>query len=1087
MKEGSWGASTMAKPSILCHAGTPVVSSCDSRNVLNNGKHIIQALKDVLASYSDPQVIDEEEWCVGDLFQTFTTGVYVDFVEYPEDDRDRQVAMQVHAHEQEQNKFRPSSIADKVGIVLRLHAKSAGGDWVVTNKTLLSILGGTKVSTCYRWVCLARDLDADVLGHIKVKRKELAVTYVSDNKCLLGRGESARYKLTPTYAKAALDRLFDVLDAGKTISSKDFFNDYCMPLKTLESWEKQQVSKFGQVARDFPAFQRLIRSLQTENGRQKLCLCVSQRLPISGTENSTAYGIEEARAVVMEMQKMKAGADSTKHPAQLPEAAAGEALTDQQPASQPKAPGDTMEVDDGDLLLEEEETPVDPILLKAESLADAEATYITVHIDRDEFKRDIQSRLLSHHKPLFIVEAPTSKAKIYNDLLKFVNTLGHKDACFFIPVGTRTDLLSTVMATLRKDHPKRPLFIIQFGNETQTQHTRSNFGIFMPAVGAATSNVPCFVSLSGCRAKHSEGLRLRCTDPQCSMRDKAELEAQDAGDPDAADACLHEDDQEFGEFDMRDSVEEDDIDEAELAMAAAAEEDHQQGKGQGRFKRNLFPFASPVAVHNRILNQVLRASSFSHAIILTRSSHPGLYLAARECNLQVVVMLEGSRSHCVAHGQVLLRRMLVGKNYQAAKAQVGGSGSGSVKRVRGCSLPFIVVEAPPKEEQVIRMREVDPDPNSAWRLGFNKRPLSMEEKMVNLLQKELCEHSLSLEKQPDGKIALFTISARREGEILCPLRGLAFDSLPSLEGFLSEGGNKILSDRIVRVDGVVLDEAGGVSPVYVVLTGIGRYIQHFVGVRRSGPNAKILVDSTAGAGDGFLSIRAATRNSAGIAARSQVVLNFGNEFDMQYKPDFEETAAKKFCGALDAYFQRERVSGAVPPEEAEEKKKEEEAKNKEEGAKTKEEEAKKKEEAAAKKKEEEAKKKEDAEAKKKEEEAKKKEEAAKKKDEHSAAAGATCGTELASQKLPFPFTLQFQEGEAGQTAAQLRIVSQADGNKKLPPRTVLWILKAGGGVIQAQEEGKALTWSFKNTKTPLSCTCMSVFGSLWSFRYSHYH
>ena len=94
--------------------------------------------------------------------------------------------------------------------------------------------------------------------------------------------------------------------------------------------------------------------------------------------------------------------------------------------------------------------------------------------------------------------------------------------------------------------------------------------------------------------------------------------------------------------------------------------------------------------------------------------------------------------------------------------------------------------------------------------------------MVPLLQKELCNHDLTISKDDAGVLTLVTTKARREGEELCPLRGLLFDTMSSLESFLSEGGQHVLADRLIRVDGVVLDAAGGVSPVYTAVTGSGR-------------------------------------------------------------------------------------------------------------------------------------------------------------------------------------------------------------------------------------------------------------------------
>lgn len=150
----------MAKPSVLCSAGNPLVSAADGRRyLLNNGKQVVIALQKV-AEEVDLTTLPDLDWCVDDLEETFTTGLHVDFVEYPDpDDRDAQVAFQVFSHEVEQNRYRPSSIGDKINITKRIHQKSAGGDWSTTQKNLQNILGETKKSTCYRWICLARDLD----------------------------------------------------------------------------------------------------------------------------------------------------------------------------------------------------------------------------------------------------------------------------------------------------------------------------------------------------------------------------------------------------------------------------------------------------------------------------------------------------------------------------------------------------------------------------------------------------------------------------------------------------------------------------------------------------------------------------------------------------------------------------------------------------------------------------------------------------------------------------------------------------------------------------------------------------------------
>ena len=51
-----------------------------------------------------------------------------------------------------------------------------------------------------------------------------------------------------------------------------------------------------------------VANLKTEGGRQKLCACIMNRIPLSGqsSHGNTSAGIDECRAVVEAMEKMKA-------------------------------------------------------------------------------------------------------------------------------------------------------------------------------------------------------------------------------------------------------------------------------------------------------------------------------------------------------------------------------------------------------------------------------------------------------------------------------------------------------------------------------------------------------------------------------------------------------------------------------------------------------------------------------------------------------------------------------------------------------------------------------------------------------------
>ena len=49
-----------------------------------------------------------------------------------------------------------------------------------------------------------------------------------------------------------------------------------------ETWEKFQIKTFGNTATNFAGFKRLVNTLQSDAGRQKLLRCVQNRLPLSG-------------------------------------------------------------------------------------------------------------------------------------------------------------------------------------------------------------------------------------------------------------------------------------------------------------------------------------------------------------------------------------------------------------------------------------------------------------------------------------------------------------------------------------------------------------------------------------------------------------------------------------------------------------------------------------------------------------------------------------------------------------------------------------------------------------------------------------
>eukprot|EP00974_Lingulodinium_polyedra_P074261 7196938-Lingulodinium_polyedra.AAC.1 len=74
-----------------------------------------------------------------------------------------------------------------------------------------------------------------------------------------------------------------------------------------------------------------------------------------------------------------------------------------------------------------------------------------------------------------------------------------------------------------------------------------------------------------------------------------------------------------------------------------------------------------------------------------------------------------------------------------------------------------------------------------------------------------------------------------------------FDSASKVAALLSQ--HKVFADRVVRVDNVMGSDVDVPRTIYVVLTGAGRYLKHYLGIRRGGANVHISVNVGAGAND----------------------------------------------------------------------------------------------------------------------------------------------------------------------------------------------------------------------------------------------
>lgn len=150
-------------------------------------------------------------------------------------------------------------------------------------------------------------------------------------------------------------------------------------------------------------------------------------------------------------------------------------------------------------------------------------------------------------------------------------------------------------------------------------------------------------------------------------------------------------------------------------------------------------------------------------LVLTRTAHPGLAIAAREQGLKVILLQQGCSEHAAEHGMQLMKHILAIRMLPAAKAFVGSTENGTTKK-RAPDTPelqFLQISAP--ELQPIRLRDVEPRTTSAWRGGLNRLPTELDTKVAQLIQAELQAAPVELQ-QVKGQTVVVAKKPLRDGD-----------------------------------------------------------------------------------------------------------------------------------------------------------------------------------------------------------------------------------------------------------------------------------------------------------------------------------
>ena len=180
----------------------------------------------------------------------------------------------------------------------------------------------------------------------------------------------------------------------------------------------------------------------------------------------------------------------------------------------------------------------------------------------------------------------------------------------------------------------------------------------------------------------------------------------------------------------------------------------------------------------------------------------------------------------------------------AAREALPGITQGT-KRIHAGDFQFQVVQGPPV--QPVLLRDITPMVSN-WRTGLNNNPTGLDVKTLSQVQAQSdflgCNIKLVRLTQRDNMESVVTRRSMRDGDVVCSIGGLAFDSVDNLRAFLnSNPSGRELVGGLVRIDGVQHDDMGDegpasqasgdfsprapkFAPIYFVMTGIGRYVRH---------------------------------------------------------------------------------------------------------------------------------------------------------------------------------------------------------------------------------------------------------------------
>ena len=666
--------------SALCEVSLLKKTDEDGKNLIDDGRATVETLLELEAAFTrDPEQDPMGNPWHANLVVNFESGMPVRWVEYTNDDLQTRKVWNIAKHDEANNKFDRSSIAQKVDVAMT-SLKDAAGDSARAKQAMLSILGEGAVHNVKRWLRAANGVEREFMEAL-LETPWLPDGFVFDNVYMLGGGAGSDRMLGTFFKLKALELAKqDRADNADTTTytNKSWVPEVCARLKVVDSWRSFLFVKFGDVARNSEAVKKLVDHLCTKPGLAQVQACMAQRIALHGSGHGDA-GISECRALFQELTRCKAG--GLPPPAIQPDALIQGGGDPQVADQEAKTPDSRTKADEISRIVAASLASEDAMRVALQEGTDAAEgrpfgvdqreyelfTRATRYLDpvsfmenEDEFKA-AATRMFAAGRTCYIIDLPTSRKGVIGAAIDLCSGLlqNQSNARLITTLQDRTDILHDVGVRLQKALPNWyhiPLSQ-QLSDSFKAAYARAGRSYFIYFSIPPEDKLTAFPNgiRSSTALTPGERLRFLCTNPKCPYYDGAVPNVNgdklDQIDPDHKEVDLNKVMDSMDAHDESESTEE----VAAQALVAQMEKTMEAETPASRAgDKYVFTHVQTIDYYSQMFVQLGAACDCRSLLLHTSSLHPSPWMAARKHSMSVFVFAPRTTTHAQKHGWALL-------------------------------------------------------------------------------------------------------------------------------------------------------------------------------------------------------------------------------------------------------------------------------------------------------------------------------------------------------------------------------------------------------------------------------------------------